>query len=193
MKLVFVSNNQNKLNEIRKMLPKSIELVSLDEVEPGANIEETATTLDGNAEIKAAYIWDKYKLNAFADDTGLEVAALDNAPGVYSARYAGENADDADNMSKLLFHLENEPMRNARFRTSVCLIIEGKRNFFEGIIDGEITQNPRGKNGFGYDPIFVPKGYNMTFGQMEAFMKNNMSHRKFAVTKMVNFLNQNIK
>ncbi len=192
MKLVFVSNNVNKLAEIRSMLPKSIELLSLDDVEEGVEIEETATTLQGNAEIKAAYVWDKYGLNSFADDTGLEVAAMDNEPGVYSARYAGENAKDSDNQDKLMFHMDGEMNRAARFRTSICLILEGRRTFFEGIIDGELAQHPRGKNGFGYDPIFIPKGYNMTFGQMDVYMKNNMSHRKFAVMKLVKFLNEKV-
>jgi XTP/dITP diphosphohydrolase len=192
MKLVFVSSNQNKLAEIRAMLPKSIQLLSLDEIEEGVEIEETGVTLQENAEIKAAYIWEKHGLNAFADDTGLEVAALDNAPGVYSARYSGKNATDSDNQDKLLFHMDGEVNRAARFRTSICLIIDGRRMFFEGIIDGDLSQHPRGKNGFGYDPIFIPSGYNMTLGQMEPYMKNNMSHRKFAVLKMVKYLNENV-
>lgn len=189
MKIVFVSNNQNKLKEIQSILSgKKIEVIPLSDVEEDVEIEETESTLEGNAELKAKYVWDKFKLNAFADDTGLEVMALDNEPGVYSARYAGEKASSSDNINKLMFHMDGESNRKAKFRTSICLILDGKTHFFEGVVEGEISQNIKGNGGFGYDSIFIPKGYNRSFGQMSPEEKNKLSHRKVAIKKMSDFL-----
>lgn len=188
MKIVFVSGNQNKLKEIKALVPQHIEIISLNEIEEGVEIEETANTLEGNAELKAQYVWGKYKLNAFADDTGLEVKALNNEPGVFSARYAGAKATSEDNMSKLMFQMDDTMDRSAQFRTSICLILNGEKTFFEGKVSGVIAQNQKGNFGFGYDSIFIPDGYNRTFGQMTAEEKNKLSHRKMAVKKMVEFL-----
>ena len=190
MKLVFVSSNPNKVAEIKQMLPKSIDLIGLEDVEPGADIEETAKTLQGNADIKASYIWDKYKLNSFSDDTGLEVFALNNEPGVYSARYAGTPSNSENNMNKLLANLNENKNREAQFRTSICLIIDGEKTFFEGKVTGKITEEKRGDQGFGYDPIFIPDGHSKSFAQMSSDEKNSLSHRKRAVSKLVDFLKE---
>ena len=193
MKLVFVSNNAHKLKEISSILPEGIELIPLKDVAGDVEIEETASDLEGNAEIKANYVWDKYQMNSFADDTGLEVHALGNDPGVHSARYAGAGKNDEDNMIKLLSQLDESKDRAARFRTVICLIINGQSNLFEGIVNGKIATEKKGTNGFGYDPLFIPEGYNITFAEMESEDKNSLSHRRRAVDSFAKYINDNYK
>ncbi|MDR0768825.1 MAG: non-canonical purine NTP diphosphatase [Dysgonamonadaceae bacterium] len=187
-KLVFASNNEHKLEEMRSILGVSYFIVSLREIGCFEDIPETADTLAGNALLKARHIKMYYNYDCFADDTGLEVKALNNAPGVYSARYAGELKDSEANMRKILKELENLPDRTARFRTIIALILGGKEYLFEGVVEGEITKEARGNAGFGYDPIFVPHGYNETFAEMRADVKNKISHRAKAVEKLKAFL-----
>ncbi|MCH3885403.1 MULTISPECIES: non-canonical purine NTP diphosphatase [Tenacibaculum] len=191
MKLVFATNNLNKLAEVQKMLPNSIELLSLKDINCFDEIEETATTLDGNAKIKADYITQKFGYNCFADDTGLEVESLDNKPGVYSARYAGEPTNSENNMQKLLTELENNTNRKAQFRTSVCLNLNGKQFLFNGICKGEILSKKQGEKGFGYDPIFKPNGFTSSFAEMSSEEKNKISHRGIAIKELVEFLEEN--
>ena len=188
MKLVFATNNAGKLAEVQKMLPKSIELLSLKDIECFDDIEETATTLEGNAKIKANYITENFGYNCFADDTGLEVVSLNGAPGVYSARYAGEPVNAENNMQKLLTNLSNSTNRNAQFRTSICLNLDGKQFLFDGICEGEITKEKQGEKGFGYDPIFIPSGFDISFAQMTSEEKNKISHRGLAIKKLIEFL-----
>ncbi|MCO7186356.1 non-canonical purine NTP diphosphatase [Tenacibaculum sp. IMCC1] len=188
MKLVFATNNLNKLAEVQKMLPNSIELLSLKDIDCFDDIEETATTLEGNAKIKANYITEKFGYNCFADDTGLEVEALNGEPGVYSARYAGEPANAENNMQKLLTMLNNKTDRNAQFRTSVCLNLDGKQFLFDGVCKGTILTSKQGEQGFGYDPIFQPEGYNKSFAEMTSEEKNKISHRGLAIQQLVAFL-----
>ncbi|CAM1352728.1 dITP/XTP pyrophosphatase [Tenacibaculum insulae] len=188
MKLVFATNNLNKLTEVQKMLPNSIELLSLKDINCFDNVEETAITLEGNAKIKADYITDKYNYNCFADDTGLEVESLNGAPGVYSARYAGEPSNSENNMQKLMTELNGVDNRNAQFRTSICLNLNGKQFLFDGICKGEILTKKQGEKGFGYDPIFKPEGYNNSFAEMTSEEKNTISHRGLAIKKLVAFL-----
>lgn len=193
MKLVFATNNTNKLKEVQKMLPESIELLSLKDINCFDEIEETATTLEGNAHLKANYISENFGYNCFADDTGLEVEILDRAPGVYSARYAGEPSNAENNMSKLLSALENNTNRKAQFRTAIALHFNGKKYLFEGICKGEITTKKQGQEGFGYDPIFKPEGFEQTFAEMELSTKNKISHRGLAIQKLVTFLKEYVK
>lgn len=188
MKLVFATNNPNKLAEVQKMLPEYIELLSLKDIGCFDDIEETATTLEGNAQIKANHITEKFGFNCFADDTGLEVNALNGEPGVYSARYAGEPANAENNMLKLLTNLGDASDRNAHFRTSICLNLDGKQFLFDGICKGEILTEKHGEKGFGYDPIFQPEGYQQSFAEMSSEEKNKISHRGLAVQKLVAFL-----
>lgn len=188
MKLVFATNNQNKLNEVQKMLPSSILLLSLKDIECFDEIDETETTLEGNAKLKANYITEKFGYNCFADDTGLEVKSLNNAPGVYSARYAGKENNSEKNMKKLLTELKNKNDRKAQFRTSICLNINNKQFLFDGICKGEILHQKQGKKGFGYDPIFKPLGFNKSFAEMTQEEKNKISHRGLAIQKLVSFL-----
>lgn len=188
MKLVFATNNLNKLAEVQKMLPTTIELLSLKDINCFDDIEETATTLEGNAQIKANHISEKYGYNCFADDTGLEVPALNGAPGVYSARYAGEPTNAENNMQKLLNELHNKTNRNAQFRTSVCLNLNGEQFLFDGVCKGQILSEKQGEQGFGYDPIFQPEGYNNSFAEMTAEEKNKISHRGLAIQQLVSFL-----
>jgi XTP/dITP diphosphohydrolase len=188
MKLVFATNNLNKLAEVQKMLPSTIELLSLKDIDCFDDIEETASTLEGNAKIKANYITEKFEYNCFADDTGLEVECLNGAPGVFSARYAGEPANSENNMKKLLSNLGNHTNRNAQFRTSICLNLNGEQFLFDGICKGEILHQKQGDKGFGYDPIFKPTNYNVSFAEMSAEDKNNISHRGLAIKKLVDFL-----
>ena len=190
MKLVFATNNLNKLVEVQKMLPNSIELLSLKDINCFDEIEETATTLEGNAKIKANYITKKFGYNCFADDTGLEVESLDNNPGVYSARYAGKESNSEKNMEKLLSELNNKSNRNAQFRTSICLNLNGKQFLFDGICKGEILHQKHGEQGFGYDPIFQPKGFKKSFAEMPSEEKNKISHRGLAIQKLVDFLSK---
>lgn len=191
MKLVFATNNAHKLEEISSILGDKIELLSLKDIGCHADIPETADTLEGNALLKSSFIYRNYGLNSFGDDTGLEVEALGGAPGVYSARYAGgEGHDSQANMRKLLCELEGVENRKARFRTAISLILDGKEYLFEGIINGEIIKEKRGDSGFGYDPIFKPEGYEQTFAELGAEVKNEISHRALAVKKLAQFLKE---
>lgn len=190
MKLVFATNNQHKLEELQNMLSDDIQLLSLKDVEVTEEIPETQETLEGNASQKAHYIYDRLGLNCFADDTGLEIEALNGAPGVYSARFAGPQRLANDNMKKVLSQLNEINDRSARFRTVISLIIDGKEVQFEGIVDGEITVERSGADGFGYDPIFKPLGYQQTFAEMNMNEKNKISHRAHAVQKLVEYLNK---
>ena len=189
MKIVFATNNLNKLTEIRKILGNKFEVVSLSDIGCKEDIPEKGQTLKDNALIKARYVYDKYHIDCFADDTGLEVDALGGAPGVYSARYAGGEGHDSDaNMKKLLGELKNNNNRKARFRTVIALIINGKEVCFEGIVNGEIIEERRGGEGFGYDPIFQPEGYNKTFAELGVNVKNSISHRARAAQKLADYL-----
>lgn len=191
MKLLFATNNKHKLDEVRKITSHHpVEIVSLAEINCFDDIPETADTLEGNALQKAHYIQEKFGLNCFADDTGLEVEALNNAPGVYSARYAGPGHDSEANMKKLLHEMEGKENRNARFRTVIALVWNGKTYTFDGIVNGTITTTKRGENGFGYDPIFIPEGYEQTFAELGNDIKNQISHRAKAVEKLDEFLTQ---
>lgn len=188
-KLVFASNNAHKLSEIRAILGDRIEIISLSDLQCHDEIPETADTLEGNALIKARYVWEHYGLYCFADDTGLEVEALGGAPGVYSARFAGEHASFEDNVSLLLERLLGVAApRRARFRTVIALIDEYGTHFFEGSVDGEITLERSGDHGFGYDPVFRPEGREETFAQLTEQEKNSMSHRGRAVQKLIRYL-----
>lgn len=188
MKLVFATNNLNKLKEVQKMLPNFIELLSLKDINCFDEIEETATTLEGNAKIKANYISKKFGYNCFADDTGLEVEAINGEPGVYSARYAGEPANSENNMVKLLDALKKETNKKAHFRTSICLNLNDEQFLFDGICQGTILDKKHGETGFGYDPIFKPEGFNQSFAEMTSEEKNKISHRGLAIQKLVAFL-----
>jgi XTP/dITP diphosphohydrolase len=190
MKLVFATHNRGKLQEIKMLLPSNIGIISLDDLHCNEEIEETADTLEGNAIIKARYIKQKYGFDCFADDSGLEVEALNGAPGVYSARYAGPEQIAENNMAKLLHEMKDATNRKACFKTVIALIYKGKEYYFEGVIQGEITPTKEGTKGFGYDPVFKPFGYTHTFAQMDITQKNNISHRALAVNKLVDFLKQ---
>lgn len=188
-KLVFASNNAHKLAEIRSILAGRVEVVSLSDIDCHDDIPETADTLEGNALIKAQHIWEHYGLYCFADDTGLEVEALDGAPGVYSARFAGEKATFEDNISLLLERLQGVPApRRAAFRTIIALIDEYGTHLFEGSVAGEITEERLGGQGFGYDPVFLPEGQTKTFAQLTGSEKNSMSHRGRAIQKLASYL-----
>ena len=187
-KMVVATNNAHNLKEIAAILGQEIELLSLKDIQCFADIPETADTLEGNARQKAMYIYENYGMDCFADDTGLEVEALGGAPGVFSARYAGEGHDSEANMQKLLKELAGKENRKAQFRTVICLIRNGKEHLFEGIVKGEIIQEKRGGEGFGYDPIFVPEGYDLTFAELGDDVKNTISHRARAVEKLCQFL-----
>ena len=188
-KLVFATNNAHKLEEVAAILGDQIELLSLNDIDCHTDISETADTLEGNALLKSSLIYNNYGLNCFADDTGLEVEALDGAPGVYSARYAGGKGHDAQaNMLKLLHELEGKENRKAQFRTAISLILDGKNYLFEGIIKGKIIKEKRGESGFGYDPVFQPEGYDKTFAELGNDIKNKISHRALAIQKLCEFL-----
>ena len=191
MKIVFASNNKNKIQEIQSMLPESIQIVSLESIGCLEEIPETSETIEGNAILKANYVTQKYGFDCFADDTGLEVEALNGEPGVYSARYAGEQRNVDDNMDKLLEELLDKTNRNAQFKTVIALNFEGKQYLFEGIASGEITLEKKGTGGFGYDPIFKPNGYENTFAELSLEIKNEISHRGKATKALLEFL-QNI-
>lgn len=186
--LIFASNNKHKLEEIRNLLEGIVEIKSLKEIGLEGDIPETADTLEGNATQKAEWVYSHTGMDCFADDTGLEVEALNGEPGVYSARYAGENCSFADNVNKLLKALEGHSNRNARFRTAICLIENGEKKYFEGIVNGTITTFKAGNEGFGYDPIFLPEGHNKTFAEMPLDIKNKISHRGRAIQKLVEYL-----
>lgn len=191
MKLIFASHNEHKTTEIRQLLPPEIQLLSLNDLNYHDEIEESAATLEGNALLKATHVFTLFKLPCFADDSGLEVEALDNRPGVYSARYAGEPKNDDRNIAKLLDDLKGSTNRSARFRTVITLILPTKTLSFEGIIEGEITREKKGSNGFGYDPVFQPIESSITFAQMSMEQKNTISHRALALEKMISFLSLN--
>lgn len=186
--LVFATNNLHKLEEVKNITRHLVRVVSLSEIDCHDEIPETADTLEGNALQKARYIKEHYGYDCFADDTGLEVEALDNAPGVYSARYAGPGHDSEANMHKLLHEMEGKENRKARFRTVIALILEGREYLFEGVIQGVITTEKRGGSGFGYDPIFQPDDYLQTFAELGNDTKNQISHRAIAVQKLAAFL-----
>jgi len=188
MKLVFATNNLHKLKEVQEMLSNAIEVLSLKDIGCFEDIEETESTLEGNAKLKADYITEKYGFDCFADDTGLEVEALDGDPGVYSARYAGEHGNAEKNMEKLLIELQNKSSRKAKFRTIIALNLRNKQYLFEGICEGEILNEKSGVKGFGYDPIFKPKNASCSFAEMNSEEKNIISHRGIAIQKLVNFL-----
>lgn len=190
MKLVFATNNKNKVEEIKALLPDSLEILSLADIGCHEDIEETEKTLEGNARLKANYIAKNYDYNCFADDTGLEVEALNGAPGVYSARYAGPQASYADNVNKLLVELNNHSDRKAEFKTIIALNLNGKQYVFEGICKGQILKEKRGQKGFGYDPVFQPENYNQTFAEMTLEEKSKISHRAIATKKLIDFLNK---
>lgn len=188
-KLVFATNNAHKLEEVAAILKDKVDLLSLNDINCDTDIPETADTLEGNALLKSSYIHTYYGLDCFGDDTGLEVEALDGAPGVYSARYAdGEGHDAEANMRKLLHAMEGKENRKAQFRTVISLILDDKEYFFEGVVKGEIIAQKRGTTGFGYDPIFVPEGYEQTFAEIGSEVKNKISHRALAVNKLCEFL-----
>ena len=189
MQLIFASHNKNKVKEVKSLIPNTINLLSLDDINLLNEIEETSTTIEGNALLKAQTIYNQTGINCFADDSGLLVDALNGAPGVYSARYAGEQKNDENNMQKLLLDLTNKDSRKAHFKTVMALIIDGKEYLFEGIINGKIISEKMGTNGFGYDPIFVPNGYTETFAQLNSETKNAISHRGIALKKLIEFIN----
>ena len=191
MKLVFATNNKHKLQEVRDIVGDRVEVLSLADIACYDDIPETADTLQGNALIKARHIYEKYGFDCFADDTGLEVEALGGAPGVYSARYAGEECDSEANMHKLLENLIEKNNRNAQFRTVIALIIGGEEMLFDGIVKGSIATEKRGDSGFGYDPVFIPEGYSESFAQMSSEMKNSMSHRFRATQLLADYLKKN--
>lgn len=188
MKLVFATHNTNKLKEARLVMPKHIKLLSLADIGCSEDLPETKDTIEGNAIQKAEYIKSHYGYDCFADDTGLEVTALNGTPGVYSARYAGEQRNSEDNIKKLLHELENHADRSAQFKTVVALHFNNKLEIFTGICKGEIMTSKRGDHGFGYDPIFQPLGYNQTFAEMDLTLKNRISHRGKAIQKLIKFL-----
>ena len=190
MKLVFASNNLNKIKEIQLLIPASIQIVSLQDIGCTEDIPETSNSIEGNAILKANYVTQKYGFNCFADDSGLEVETLNGAPGVYSARYAGEPKNDDNNMNKLLDNLKDKDNRNANFKTVICLNINGEQYLFTGIINGKIIDKKIGTNGFGYDPIFVADGYTKTFAELTMQEKSSISHRGQAVKQLVDFLAQ---
>ena len=190
MKLVFATNNKHKLQEVRDIIGSGVEVLSLNDIDCHDDIPETADTLQGNALIKARYIYEKYGIDCFADDTGLEVEALGGEPGVYSARYAGEECDSEANMHKLLHNLTGKKNRNAQFRTVIALIIDGKEMLFNGIVKGTITEEKCGTSGFGYDPVFIPEGFSESFAQMDSATKNSISHRYRATKELSNYLKE---
>lgn len=189
LKLVFATNNKHKLIEVQSMLT-NFDIISLAALNCFDDIPETAGTLEGNAKLKANYVTEKYGLNCFADDTGLEVESLNNGPGVYSARYAGPKNNAIDNMNKLLNKLGNNKNRKAQFRTAIALNIQGKQYIFEGICKGQILKKQQGENGFGYDPVFKPTGFKKSFAEMDLKEKSICSHRGKAIEKLVTFLNE---
>ena len=188
MKLVFATNNLNKLSEIRSLVKGSIDILSLNDINCNEELPETNFTIEGNALQKAKYIFDNYGLNCFADDTGLEIQALDGDPGVFSARYAGEPSNAENNIKKVLDNLQGVNNREANFKTVIAIIINGKETLFKGICNGSITRNKIGQKGFGYDPIFIPDSFAITFAQMTKKQKNAISHRGKAVQKLIRFL-----
>ena len=188
MQLVFASNNHNKIKEMQLLLPDTIQILSLAEIGCHEEIPETAETIEGNAILKANYVTEKFGYNCFADDTGLEVETLSGEPGVFSARYAGEQKSAEDNMDKLLANLKNKTNRNAQFKTVICLNLDGNQQLFTGIIKGKIIEEKIGNQGFGYDPIFQPEGYQHTFAELSLQEKSKISHRGIATNLLLKFL-----
>lgn len=188
MTLCFASNNSHKLEEIRPLLEPDFRILSLDEIGCHEEIPETQPTIEGNALQKAQYVFDRFQVPCFADDTGLEVEALNNSPGVYSARYAGEQKNSEDNIRLLLKNLSHQTNRNARFKTVIALVGLGREQTFEGIVKGVILDQKKGAGGFGYDPVFMPAGHDKTFAEMNLAEKNTISHRARAVEKLIRFL-----
>lgn len=192
MKILFATSNQNKAAEVSKMLPEHFEILTLKDIDHTEDIPETSPTIKGNAMQKANFILENYKIDCFADDTGLEITALDGEPGVVSARYAGEQRNDEDNMALVLNKLEGQSDRSAQFRTVIALNIREVQFVFEGIVKGKILKEGRGENGFGYDPIFEPENCGKSFAEMDMKEKNSYSHRARAFSKMIEYLNLNI-
>lgn len=190
MKICFASHNQGKVNEIAALSPAGIEVIGLSDIGLQEDIEETGSTLEENSSIKARYVFDKYNIPVFADDSGLEVRALNGAPGVISARYAGPERDNQKNIELLLKNLQDHSDKTAQFRTVITLILDGKEIQFEGIAIGKIQHELRGTNGFGYDPIFVPEGFDQTFAEMGSDGKNQLSHRAKAFKKLLSYLEE---
>ena len=188
MQLVFASNNKNKIKEIQLLLPDSIQILSLEDIGCTEDIPETADTFEGNAILKANYVTQKYGYDCFADDSGLEVDALNGEPGVFSARYAGEPKNDENNSDKLLANLKDVKNKKANFKTIICLNLKGEQHLFTGIINGQIIEERIGNNGFGYDPIFVADGYQKTFSELSLEEKARISHRGIAVKELITFL-----
>ena len=189
MQIVFATNNLNKLKEVQALIPNHIKLLSLKDIGCFEDIPETQNTIEGNAIQKATYIQEKYGYDCFADDTGLEVDALNGEPGIFSARYAGEQRNANHNMDKLLNALKDQPNRSAQFKTVIALYLNGKQYTFTGICKGTITKTKHGEQGFGYDPIFNPKGYKKTFAEMDLNLKNSIGHRGIAMSQLITFLN----
>ncbi len=188
MKLVFATHNQHKFKEVVLLLPAHIELLSLTDIGCFDEIPETSETLEGNAQLKADFVSEHFGLPCFADDTGLLVDALQGAPGVYSARYAGEKRSAEDNMNKLLTELKGTAIRSARFKTVIALNLENRKILFEGLVEGEIIEERKGTEGFGYDPIFRPEGHDQTFAELSLSVKNEIGHRGRAIQKLINHL-----
>jgi XTP/dITP diphosphohydrolase len=189
--IVFATANKNKVNEIQALIPPTIELLGLEDIDCTEEIPETQATIEGNASQKAFYVYNKYHINCFADDTGLEIEALEGRPGVLSARYAGEERDADKNMNKILAEMKGITNRKARFKTVISLVMEGKEVQFEGVINGTILTEKQGSNGFGYDPIFAPAATGgKSFAEMDLSEKNKISHRGLAVNKLVEYLNR---
>jgi XTP/dITP diphosphohydrolase len=186
--LVFATNNRHKLDEVADKIKGQLKLLTLNDIGCSDDIEETGLTFRENASIKSNFIYHKYKLNCFGDDSGLEIDALNGEPGVFSARYAGKHGNHEANINKVLTNLKNETNRRARFRTVISLLWEGQEHFFEGTVEGTIRHEKSGSEGFGYDPIFEPAGYNITFAEMSLEEKNKISHRAKAVEQLVAFL-----
>jgi XTP/dITP diphosphohydrolase len=189
MKICFATNNTHKIEEVKAILEENFQLVSLRELGYTGDLREDYDTLEENADQKASFVYNQFQASCFADDSGLEVFALGNEPGVKSARYAGDHRNDHDNTSLLLKNLANKASRRARFRTIISLIIDAETHHFEGIVEGTIADSPRGNNGFGYDPIFIPDGYDKTFAELDMAEKNKISHRARAVKKLADYLN----
>ena len=192
MRLVFATNNQHKIKEVTHLLPAELQLISLKDIESEDDLPETGVKLEDNARQKARYVHDKFGVDCFADDTGLEIEALNGRPGVYSARYAGPACIAEENVQKVLTELQGVQNRKARFRTVIALYLGDQEYIFEGSIEGRITESPAGSNGFGYDPVFIPEGEQRTFAEMSLEEKNRFSHRSNAIRKLSDFLKQHI-
>ncbi len=184
-KIVFATGNPNKIKEVNEVLPKSISIIGLKEINCPEELPETSPTLEGNALQKARYVYDNFGVDCFSEDTGLEVEALNGDPGVFTARYAGEECSAEKNIDLLLKNLKDKSKRKARFRTVIALILEGEEFLFEGIVNGSISEGRSGTGGFGYDPVFIPEGYDISFAEMASEIKNEISHRGRAVQKLI--------